>query len=120
MINVFHFLMRSISRLSEIPVHERLDRDAMDIKKAVQKREEVRLSAELEGLTFHPHVSEKSLVIARRKESIAHESDDGTMSVAPHDIFEKLNSSHTVASLGGGIHDEPNMSSLHCSGTLDK
>jgi hypothetical protein len=44
------------TRASEVPVHERLARDAMDIKKEAVKRELEKIAQEMEGLTFKPNL----------------------------------------------------------------
>lgn len=73
----------------------RLDKDAQLKKLEALKREEEKIASELQGSTFRPHVPESSQGIVRRKSCI-----DGDDAAAIHD---RLNSTHTVSSLGGYI-----------------
>lgn len=82
-------------RPSEGSVHVRLDKDAYLKKLDAQKREEDKIVTELQGSTFRPHVPESSQGIVRRKSCI--EGDDASA------IHDRLNSTHTVSSLGGFI-----------------
>lgn len=45
-----------VIRASDIPVHERLDRDALINKKEAQRRELEKIASEMEGLTFRPNL----------------------------------------------------------------
>ena len=85
-------------RASEGPVHERLDNDAVRMKQNAQRREEEKLSAEMDGHTFRPHVPESSLDLLRKK--TGPESEDGR-------IHDRLNSAHTVSSLGVTVTGPP-------------
>ena len=73
-------------------MHERLVKDANKKKELAERREQERVAAELEGSTFRPHVPESSLGLARRK--AVPEGEEGG-------IYERLNTAHTVSSLGG-------------------
>ena len=74
----------------------RLDKDAYLKKLDAQKREEEKVLTELQGSTFRPQVPESSQGIVRRKSCI--EGDDASA------IHDRLNSTHTVSSLGGYIN----------------
>ena len=79
------------------------------IKIEKQRREEERLSAEVEGMTFQPHLPESSQGIIRRKSFLSESSlDSGSGSGPPQDIHARLNSTHTIASLGGTNSEEWN------------
>jgi hypothetical protein len=49
-------LTYTTTRASEVPVHERLARDAIDIKKEAVKRHLEKFAQEMEGLTFKPNL----------------------------------------------------------------
>ena len=67
------------------------------------------MSAEVEGSTFHPQLPESSQGIIRRKSFLSEShNEEGLGSAMLHDIHTRLNSTHTVASLGGVGFDENN------------
>jgi hypothetical protein len=92
-------------RSSEGPVHERLLNDASKIRKDVERRESMRLNAEIDGMSFHPSLPEtsKGIVAVRRKSSLlCSEGDDLSVStMTTGNVYERLSNSHTISSLGG-------------------
>eukprot|EP00596_Hydrurales_sp_CCMP1899_P003555 CAMPEP_0119049814 /NCGR_PEP_ID=MMETSP1177-20130426/66554_1 /TAXON_ID=2985 /ORGANISM="Ochromonas sp, Strain CCMP1899" /LENGTH=792 /DNA_ID=CAMNT_0007027501 /DNA_START=246 /DNA_END=2624 /DNA_ORIENTATION=- len=98
-------------RASEVPVHERLARDAIDIKKEAVKRHLEKLAQEMEGLTFKPNLPVHSSELNRRKISI----DGGEFSEGVH---ERLNNANIRNNRGGGDDDGGDSVSVMSSSTV--
>jgi hypothetical protein len=83
--------------------------DANKIRRDVERRESLRLSAEVEGHTFHPSLPESSqdLVAVRRRSSLmCNDADDQSVStMTTGNVYERLSNAHTVSSLGGAQND---------------
>jgi hypothetical protein len=109
--------------MSEGPVHERLVNDANKIRKDVERRESLRLSAEVEGHTFRPSLPESSqdLVAVRRRSSLMYnDGDDQSVStMTTGNVYERLSNAHTVSSLGGA-KDDSDMISVSSGHFIDR